>query len=228
MRINCGAFLLTPISVHTLYYDFWVSGQSRTLQDELHTKTGQLSHGQCLYIWAAVAIDAFALLRLSFCFNAMLLKACFWCAALHCELHCVLCCRDIDLDKALLAMTLTMMILLKMMMTMIVFDYQYFCEHSLYLELYTLLAANCRIRIVDCEWSFLLMMPCSNWKGKWALSVNTPPPFYPPFFSPCSLLSQSTWEFSAPAEIIYTHCIPAKPRLVFVCFALPFVHPFFL
>lgn len=32
-------------------------------------------------------------------FNAMLLTACFCCAELHCELHCVLCCRNIDLQK---------------------------------------------------------------------------------------------------------------------------------
>lgn len=56
--------------------------------------------------------------------NVMLLNACFE-RALHCELHCVLCWRNIDWSKCMLAM---MMMIIIIMMAMIVFDNQYFCK----------------------------------------------------------------------------------------------------
>lgn len=45
---------------------------------------------------------------------------------------------------------------------------------------------------------------------------NSPPFIFLPLHSPCSPLSQSTWEFSAPAEIVLHSCfpqfsIPCKP-----------------
>lgn len=139
---------------------------------------------------------------LPFCFlNAMLPRACFCCAELHCELHCILCCRNIEKTKTLRRYWLWKQ------------PWRWLCW-----IISTLMKNPCTCSCKLCQQqTTLFILVIVN--DLFVADVQTDsqdepgllrlPPFPLSLPSLFALLSQSTWEFSAPAEIVFPHCIPA-------------------